>query len=127
MPKVREATRTTPIVGVPRNSVRLAQVPIAEGGPSHSRAGSSNPYGARLCATAKANTAVMNRHINAVTLSLVRTTKTKLRGPRDVALPPLPRGRDGRTHGIAEPNRCVRGHLPYSIPRPSLIASSTGE
>ena len=59
------------------------------------KAGTSNASGARLCATAKARSAVVRRHVSPVTLSLARDTESKLCRPRDIVLPSLRRGRNG--------------------------------
>jgi hypothetical protein len=84
MPRARETTRAAPIAGAARSWARPAQASMAEGAPSHLRAGSSNPYGPWSWAVAKAKSANVHRHVSAVTVSLERGTEGKLRGTREV-------------------------------------------
>ena len=88
MPRTREITRTAHIGGVAKSSERFAQVEVVEGAPSHLKTGSSNPYEPSPCATAKAKSVNVHKHVTEMTVSLESGMESEGPGARNVMMRP---------------------------------------
>ena len=79
-----DTARTMPTGGRDSPLARSAQWTVVDGTPSHVKTGSSNPYGWRPCATARAKSPNAERHVSAVAVSVELDTDRRGRVPREV-------------------------------------------